>query len=686
MAVLEKIRVKLGILISILIAVALLSFIIDPNTLGSTLQSMSKENNVGAMNGKRITYREYFTAVEQNTALVQAITGSSTTEESQKQVREMTWNQLYNQKVFFPKINDAGFSVEDAEMVELLQGENPSPIISQQQLFMGEDGSFSSAAVKEFVSNMDLEESSTPRKYWEYLKEQIYAQQMYNKYTSALRSSNLLSPLQAERAIADGNTVKSVDWMMIPINFGVDSTITISPAEVSKYYNDRKQLFRQPANRDIEYVMFEVVPSAEDIAELKAEFEDLYNQFTEADNLKNFIALYSDRRWDDTFYSQEEVERMSKVFAEYAFGAPAAASAIDSTAEAFSAVRVADRKMLPDSVSIAYAVFPAAERAKADSLLTEVNKNGSSAELMPMGWATMGTLASNGMEAFSEAFEMKPGEVRLVNIDLYQMVAVLKVDRTTKPKEKVVLAQLRKNINPSDNTYRDYNMKAADLADRSDGKYEKFAEIVKEEGLPVIPMDRVTLETSRIGVCENARGVIHWVFDGKTKAGSVSDVIPVDNKYYFVAAVTKVRKEGFVPVEEVKDNIVREIINQKKVEKLAAETAAQVSGSETLDALSEKFNTGVNHRDGICFESVDTSLEPALLGAIAAAGPDKVVGPVKGTVGVYYFKVTGSDTGEYYTEADVLNKNAQKTFAQLQSLKDIVSEETGIKDYRAKFY
>ena len=686
MAVLEKIRVKLGILISILIAVALLSFIIDPNTLGSTLQSMSKENNVGSMNGKRLTYREYFTAVEQNSALIQALTGSSSTEESQKQAREMTWNQFYNEKVFFPKIKDAGFSVEDAEMVELLQGENPSPLVAQQQVFMGEDGTFSAAAVKDFVANMDLEESSTPRKFWDYLKDEVYAQQMYSKYNAALRGSSTLSPLQVERAVADGNTVRDIDWMMVPINFGVDSTITVTPAEVTKFYNDRKQLFRQVANRDIEYVVYEVVPSAEDIAELKEAFDDLYAQFAESDNLKNFIALNSDRRWDDTFYSREEVERISPAFADYAFGAPAAVSPIDSTAEAFAAVRVADRKMLPDSVSISYAVLPATEKAKADSLFAAVRKNGSSEALMPMGWTTMGALAANGMDAFSEAFEMKPGEVRLINIEQYQMVAVLKVDQATKPKEKVVLALLRKNINPSDNTYRDYNMKAADLADRSDGKYEKFAEIVKEENLPVIPLDRVTLDTRRIGVCENARSVVHWVFDSKTKAGSVSDVIPVDNKYYFVAAVKNVRKEGYVPVEEVKESILREIINQKKVDKLAGEVAAQVSGGESLDVLAEKFGTAVNHKEGVCVEGVDSSLEPVLIGAVASAEPDKVTGPVKGEVGVYYFKVTDTAEGEYFTEADALTRRAQQTFQQLQNLKGIISEEAGIKDYRAKFY
>ena len=47
MAVLEKIRVKFGILITVLVALALLSFIIDPQTLQSAFQMMSSDNKVG---------------------------------------------------------------------------------------------------------------------------------------------------------------------------------------------------------------------------------------------------------------------------------------------------------------------------------------------------------------------------------------------------------------------------------------------------------------------------------------------------------------------------------------------------------------------------------------------------------------------------------------------------------------
>ena len=47
MAVLETIRVKFGIVITVLIAVALLSFIIDPSTLQSVSSSMSSKYDVG---------------------------------------------------------------------------------------------------------------------------------------------------------------------------------------------------------------------------------------------------------------------------------------------------------------------------------------------------------------------------------------------------------------------------------------------------------------------------------------------------------------------------------------------------------------------------------------------------------------------------------------------------------------
>ena len=64
MAVLEKIRVKLGVFITVVIALALLSFIIDPTTLEAVSNSMSSKYDVGEINGKDISYMDFEKDVE----------------------------------------------------------------------------------------------------------------------------------------------------------------------------------------------------------------------------------------------------------------------------------------------------------------------------------------------------------------------------------------------------------------------------------------------------------------------------------------------------------------------------------------------------------------------------------------------------------------------------------------------
>ena len=52
MAILQKTREKFGVVISVIIALALLSFIIDPSTVESALNSMSSKYDVGKIAGK----------------------------------------------------------------------------------------------------------------------------------------------------------------------------------------------------------------------------------------------------------------------------------------------------------------------------------------------------------------------------------------------------------------------------------------------------------------------------------------------------------------------------------------------------------------------------------------------------------------------------------------------------------
>ncbi|MBO5419517.1 MAG: SurA N-terminal domain-containing protein, partial [Bacteroidales bacterium] len=136
MAVLETIRVKFGVLITVLIAVALLSFIIDPSTLQSVSSSMSSKYDVGEIDGKSISYVDFQTDVDKFTTLNELMTGSSVQNEQQQiSIRNAAWQSLVDKYLFVKNAQKAGLNVGTEEMKALLSGLMDSPVISQNPMF-----------------------------------------------------------------------------------------------------------------------------------------------------------------------------------------------------------------------------------------------------------------------------------------------------------------------------------------------------------------------------------------------------------------------------------------------------------------------------------------------------------------------------------------------------------------------
>ena len=105
MAVLETIRVKLGVLITVLIAVALLSFIIDPTTLSNVSSAMSSKNDVGVIGGKSVSYLNFDAKLKELTDVHEYMTGQSAqNEQAQLQVRNEAWQYFADKNLFIPNI------------------------------------------------------------------------------------------------------------------------------------------------------------------------------------------------------------------------------------------------------------------------------------------------------------------------------------------------------------------------------------------------------------------------------------------------------------------------------------------------------------------------------------------------------------------------------------------------------
>ena len=661
MALLETIRVKLGVLITVLIAVALLSFIIDPSTLQSVTSSMSSKYDVGEIDGKSISYTDFQSDIDKYTVINEILTGGSVqNEQQQTAVRNAAWQALVDKYLFVKNANKAGLHVGEEELLAMVSGEIESPVFAQNPAFVDENGNYSKNAVIEFAEYVKSDETGRLQMYWEWLQNSAKTQQYYAKYNSLFAASNVVNPLMLSEQIAGNNNTFNVEFVMVPVGFAIDSTIVVSDNEIKKYYEDHKKYFKQSASRDIEYVVYEVVPSAQDVAAANDDLVKVYDEFAAAENMKSFLLANSDRQYDNHWYRAGELNTVAPVVNSYVFGENTkGVSEVLSNGNTFYAVRVMEEAMVPDSVFVKY--VPSTSE-NVDSLLNVVE---------PM-WITQ-------VAGFEDVMTAKKNSTVTVSGLTFQVV-----DRTA-PVAKKRVAILEKTAVPSKETVNEYYSKANTLATKSAGKYDKFQAACSEEGVYAHPVSRMSEATSRLGSIEHTKEVTRWAFEAKV--GDVSNIITVDNNYFIVAALKGIHKEGYADVKEVASQIRDVIYMDKAGEKMAAEVAEKIAGKGTMEAIAEALSTTVSTKEGVAFSSLTSQgLDPKFIGAASVAEDGKICGPVVGTIGVYVYKVTGRDTGAFYTEDDAKAYDAQKTQYSTQALMSTMMTDADVKDNRARFF
>jgi len=660
MAALETIRVKFGILITVLIAVALLSFIIDPSTLQSVSSSMSSKYDVGEIDGKSISYVDYQADVEKFTTINEIMSGSSVQNEQQQiSIRNAAWQSLVDKYLFVKNAEKAGIYVGKEEMNDIVAGIISSPVFTQNPAFLDENGNFSADLVLDFLSYKDTDQTGRLQLYWDYLIESAKTQEYYAKYMSLFTQSNYTNALMLADEIAENNNTFDVEFVMLPYGYAKDSTVVVSDSEIKEYYDVHKKFYKQQASRDIEYVVFEVKPSAEDIAAANQALVDVYDEFASTDNMKGFLLANSDRQYEDRWYKAGELNTVAKVVNDYAFGENASVSEVLSNGNTFYAVRVVEKGMVPDSVYVKY--VPAAE-SNVDSLLNVAE---------PM-WITQ----TPGFEALMTA----PLKSQMtINGLTFQVL-----DKTA-PVAKKKVAVLEKTAVASKETVNGFYSKANTFATKTAGKYENFKKALEEEGVYAHPVNKMLEGTNRLGSIDNTREVTRWAFEAKV--GDASNIITVDNNFFIIAALKNIHKEGYTPVDQVSASISNILYSEKIGEKKAAEVAEKIAGLEDMQAIADALGTTVSTKDGIAFSSLTSQgLDPKFIGAASVAEEGKICGPLAGNIGVYVYKVTGRETGAFFTEDDAKARDAQMTQYSTQMLIPVMMEDAEVKDNRARFY
>jgi len=707
MATLQKIRDKFGIIVAVLIGLSLLSFIIFTGTGNNSIFSnRNKQFEIARVAGKSISIMDYNRRVSNLTEIYKLSGNTNMDEATSKMIREQVWEDMIRENILTPEYKKLGLDVSPDELFDLVQGNNPHPLI--RQIFTDKTtGIFNRSALIRFLKNMENDETGQQKKYWLFLEKQIYNERRITKYLGLIRQGLFATDFEAHETYVEDN--KKTDFKYVSQLFDVipDTSIIVTMNDLKAYYKKHKKNYQQKAERKIEYVTFDVVPSPKDIQLAEDWINKIKPEFEAAKDVPEFVSLNSDIPYQDRHYGYGELT--PDTLNDIMFNAePGFVYGPYKEEEAFKLARLAAIDYLPDSVHarhILIALDPKktkeAIKQKADSiknliekgtdfalLASTVSDDKGSAQLGgDLGWFKEGMM----VKPFSDAcFFGKKHDLLVVETRFgYHVIEIL--DQSKKVK-KLEIGFIVRNIEPSSDTYNQIYSQASRFAGVNN-TYDKFKEAIKKNNLEK-HVAVIGKNDENIPGLESARPFIRAAF--KTEKDNI--ILSTNNQAVFelgdkfvIGYITEAKTEGIAPLKDVEEDIRLQVTKEKKGDALVIAFKKEMKDVKTLDDLASKINARIREASGITFNSFTipgAGIEPALNAVAYVWPPNRLTSPVKGLNGVYVLEITS------VTEPDsISNYNQIKTrlMANFQTRTNFeaynaLKKHADIKDERAKFF
>jgi peptidyl-prolyl cis-trans isomerase D len=496
-------------------------------------------------------------------------------------------------------------------------------------------------------------------------------------------SYNGTSKTDAELRTA--NTYYDARYVGQPYTSIADSLVNVSSSEVRRYYDERRSNYRQEASRDVEYVVFDVLPSAQDNQDAQEFVNNLSAEFAAAENVQQYVTLNSQDAFDPTYYSREQ---LPAGLAEYAYGDHSAVYGPTLENNVYTLSRVSDVRSFPDTIGFRQMALMPGSETLADSVLGAL-RAGADFETLAAQHSLIPVDQMDAGRISTQMIPMEIGEKVYDNRDKYVLVsnanAILLLDVYYRgaASPKVQIGTVRYYVEPSTTTQQAAYGKASAFVTLVNGDYENFNKVAADSVYSK-RVARVSAGNLQVTGLTNGRELTRWAFN--TKPGSISGIMEIDGNYV-VGAMTDSRDAGFTPIEDVAPQIAAELRRQKKADMLAE----KMTGAASLDALAQSLSAEVEESAGINFNSFfipEVGADPALVGAICGGvAQGQLSKPVKAMTGVYVVNITASeDRAETTVENEKVRQEAVGQNYLSERAMQAMATLSNIVDNRAKYY
>jgi peptidyl-prolyl cis-trans isomerase D len=699
MAVLSKIRNRSGLLL-LAIGFALLAFVVqDLFTKGFK----SLGSDVGSVNGKNISFDEFrvkVANVEKNSQ------GQNMTS---MQASNQVWNQEVNIALLSAEFDKLGIRVGEKHLIEVFKAD---PNIGQNPQFLNAAGKFDLNKFKDYFK-------AAPEgiKILQEREKDAEVNAKYMIYNSLVKGAMYTTNTEGKFKYEGENNKVAFDFVMVPYSSIKDSEVKVTDDEIIAYMKTKEKKFKSEESRELDYVLIQEKPSAQDEAEIKKNVEALlapsvtYNKetakndtipgFRSAADVADFVNSKSDIPFDTTYIAKQDLppgnaEQLfnlptGEVYGPYIFNNY---YAISKAMGRKSGAKVKSSHILI-SWDGATRAQPKEKRTKeqakikAEGVLAQVLANPAMFQMVAMttsedpsvqqnggdmGYITKETGFAKGYKDF--VFNNPVGKIGIAETEFgYHIINV------TDKQDAVKLATIAQKIQPSeatnDKTYEQatkFEMEAAD---------KDFAGLVKQMKLTANEPVRVKAIDESFGPVANQRQIVKWAFEDDTKVGSVKR-FEIVNVGHVIVKLKSIAEKGLMSAAEARPQVETLLKNKKKFAKIAA----KMKGS--LDAIAAANKVTVMNAVDLTVEAPNVpgaGFEPKVVGNAFTSKPGQISKPIDGNAGAYVVNtkvVTKAPKVQKYD--DYIAKMRQQAMNYSGRVMPALKNDADIKDNRADFY
>ena len=624
MAILGKIREK-SIVLILVIGMALFAFVISGVFDGAGTIS---QEPVAIVGDEEITIEQFsrrVDAVERNTGM------------SNVQAANTVWNQIVTEYSFNQLQEELGLEVGRSHVENFIAN---SPGFRQDSRFQNALGEFDIVAFTDFINDSKRNKPAVYSQ-WQLQEESIRSTISRQLYNTMIQAGIYHTSFDGKTEHKLENDKISISFVKVPYSSIPDSLVTISDRDIKKYINANAEEYEVEESRSIQFVVFDETASVEDNLEIEnglkkllepqvtfnevSQSEETLPSFSQTDNVKEFIAEYSETPYDETYKTRAQLGtyantlfdlKEGEVFGPYKDG------------NQFKLSRMMDfdrgGSVKARHILIAYEGSQSASsdvtrtkneaRKEAYRVLRLVRANGSDfAELArtysdgpsknrggDLGFFRRGDM----VEAFNDYVFSKPtGSIGVVETDFgYHVIEV-------QEKEDVVLiASVVKKIVPSESTSNEVFRLATEFEIES--KKNGFSTASESLGYDLRNGSNLKLMDESIPGLGVQRTIVKWSFEEET---SVSDIKRFDllGGGYVVAELIEKSSAGTSSVEDARNTVESKLMQDKKYDLLRSKYSSDVS----LATIAEDYGQSI----------LTSSAINAAAGSIAGAGTEPFV-------------------------------------------------------------